>query len=98
MRRSGFILTWLMIAGFIMVSGTVAHLQAMEKVIAIPIVYPEDLLSMLDRPDVVILDVRSTASWEPATTKIRGAIREDPGIDINTWIGRYPKYKTYVLY
>ena len=96
MRRSGFTLTLFLFAGFIFVSGMVLHLQAME--IAVPIIYPEDLISMLDRPDVVILDVRSSVSWEQTTTKIRGAIREDPGIEIDTWISKYPKYKTYVLY
>lgn len=98
MRRRGFTLTLFLFAGFIIVFGMVLHLQAMAMEIAVSRIYPEDLISMLDRPDVVILDVRSGTSWEPATTKIRGAIREDPGIEIDTWISKYPQYKAYVLY
>jgi rhodanese-related sulfurtransferase len=73
----------------------VLHLQAMEGEIAVSRIYPEDLISMLDRPDVVILDFRSSPSWDQSTTKIRGAIRIGA---TDTWISEYPKYRTYVLY
>jgi hypothetical protein len=95
MRRSKFTLTLFLFAGFIFVSGMAQSLQAQDTG---PVLYPADLITMLDRPDVVILDVRAGASWDLATTKISGAIRESPDVAIDTWIGKYVKYKTYLLY
>lgn len=95
MRRSCFTLTSFLLAGFIFAFGMAQPLQAQDIFARIS---PEDVLTMLDRPDVVILDVRTGASWDLATTKISGAIRESPDVAIDTWIGKYVKYKTYVLY
>jgi len=57
----------------------------------------EELLSQLNNPDVIVLDVRVERDWKSSTTKIRGALREDPS-DVESWLGRFPKDKTIVLY
>ena len=57
----------------------------------------EQLKGMLGSPDLVIIDVRSAHDWEEGKRKIKGAIREDV-FKIGSWIGKYPKDKTIVLY
>jgi hypothetical protein len=57
----------------------------------------EDLKTMLGRPDLVILDVRSATDWAESPAKIKGALREDPK-DVASWTGKYSKEKTFVLY
>ena len=47
--------------------------------------------------DVVIIDVRKKKSWWRSTTKIHGAVREDPA-NISQWIDKYSKTKTLILY
>ena len=57
----------------------------------------EELKTMLENPDVVILDVRRGKDWTSSEFKIPGAVYAKPqafGEIINT----YPKNKTYVLY
>lgn len=57
----------------------------------------EELKAQLGNPDVVIIDVRVPQAWNAAKDKIKGAVREDP-LMIDSWIGKYPKDKTYVFY
>ncbi len=57
----------------------------------------EELKAILGRPDVVVIDVRLERGWTESGQKIKGAVREDPQ-DFNTWVTKYPKEKTYVLY
>jgi rhodanese-related sulfurtransferase len=58
----------------------------------------EELRSLLGNPDVIIADVRIERDWKESKWKIKGAIREDPEKDINTWVDKYPKDKTLVFY
>jgi hypothetical protein len=58
----------------------------------------EQLLSMMENPEVVILDVRESGSWGDSRFKIRGAAREDPEKDVQGWLDKYPKDKTLVFY
>ena len=51
----------------------------------------------MHHPDVVIIDVRKQKSWWRSTTKIHGAVREDPA-NISQWIDKYSKTKTLILY
>ncbi len=51
----------------------------------------------MHHPDVVIIDVRKKKSWWRSTTKIHGAVREDPA-NISQWIDKYSKTKTLILY
>ena len=52
---------------------------------------------MLGNPDVIILDVDRKGNWEDRDRKILGALRENPR-EIESWMNRYPKDKTVVLY
>jgi len=68
---------------------------ASEKV---PRMSKEQLKEMVGKPDVVILDVRSSSDWGKTETKILGAIREDPNKPTKSWAEKYGKDKTIVLY
>jgi len=57
----------------------------------------EELKERLDRPDVIVLDVRSGRDWKSSEVKIKGAVREDPRA-VASWADKYPKDKTLVLY
>ncbi len=63
----------------------------------VPRIAKEKLKSMLEDPDVVILDVRGAKQWEASGRKIKGAAWEDPG-DMESWADKYPSDKTLVLY
>jgi predicted sulfurtransferase len=62
-----------------------------------PMITAEQLSSLLGKADVVILDVRTPYDWLKSSSKIKGAVREDP-IKFATWMGKYPREKTIVLY
>lgn len=68
---------------------------AAEKV---PRMTKEQLKELMGKPDLVILDVRSSSDWAKGQTKILGAVREDPGKPTKTWAEKYAKDKTIVLY
>ena len=57
----------------------------------------EQLMELFDKPDLIILDVRTKRDWKASKYKIKGAERAAPGY-FNSWISRYPKDKTIVLY
>ena len=57
----------------------------------------EQLLPMLGKPDVIIIDVRTNYDWDKSKEKIKGAVREE-GTKFNSWMKKYPKDKTIVLY
>jgi rhodanese-related sulfurtransferase len=57
----------------------------------------EELKARLSDAGVVVIDVRVPHAWSEAATKIKGAVREDP-TELTSWIGKYPKSKTYVFY
>lgn len=63
----------------------------------VPRISKEELRAMLDNPDLIIVDVRTSASWEKSMVRIRRAIREDPN-DTKSWAEKYSKDKTLVLY
>ena len=77
-----------MAAGFIHSALLAADAPRMTK---------EELKARLGDSDVVIIDVRVPHAWNEAATKIKGAVREDP-LELTSWIGKYPKGKTYVFY
>ncbi len=64
---------------------------------SIPIMTKETLKSMLDNPDVVVLDVRAGRDWKSSEFKIKGADRAKPG-DYSSWASRYEKNMKLVLY
>jgi hypothetical protein len=57
----------------------------------------EELLPLLGRPDVVVIDMRFGRDWTDATLKVKGAVREDP-MKPGMWIEKYPKEKMLVFY
>jgi len=57
----------------------------------------EKLRSMLGKPDVIIIDVRTNYDWDNSKVKIPGAAREE-GMRFTSWMNKYPKDKTIVLY
>jgi rhodanese-related sulfurtransferase len=62
-----------------------------------PRIAKDELKSMLDSPEVVVIDVRSYTDWLLSRDKIRGAVREDYR-DFDAWSGKFPRDKTVVLY
>jgi hypothetical protein len=64
----------------------------------IPRMTKEGLRAMLDDPDVVVIDVRHVQDWNSSSSKIKGAVREDPEKDVKSWGEKYPKDKTFVFY
>ena len=63
----------------------------------VPRITKEELKTMLENPNVIILDVRSGTDWRASESKIKGAIREEP-YQASSWAGKYDRTKTYVLY
>jgi rhodanese-related sulfurtransferase len=57
----------------------------------------EQLLPLLGKSDVIIIDVSSNEGWEARDKKIPGALREEP-MKFESWMNKYPKDKTIVLY
>ena len=68
--------------------------QAFGQVIKITI---NQLLESLDNPQLLILDVRTTGSWQGSNNKIKGAVRKNPDI-FDSWANDLPKNKYPVLY
>jgi rhodanese-related sulfurtransferase len=57
----------------------------------------EELKSMLDNPNLMVMDVRTQRDWKESDLKIKGATREDPEA-VESWANKYPKDKTLVFY
>ena len=57
----------------------------------------EQVRSMLGKPDVIIIDVRSNYDWDESKAKIPGAVREE-GMKFASWMNKYPKDKTLIIY
>jgi rhodanese-related sulfurtransferase len=56
----------------------------------------DELKAMLEKPDLVILDVRLGSDYMSSDLKIKGAVREYG--DVGTWVNKYTNDKTLVLY
>ena len=63
----------------------------------IPQITKEELKERLGDPDVIVLDVRPEQQWKQAKRILPGAVHEDC-TDVESWINKYPKDKTLVLY
>ena len=57
----------------------------------------EQLLPILAKSDVIVIDVRSSHDWDNSKMKLPMARREDP-MKFASWMKKYPKDKTIVLY
>jgi hypothetical protein len=59
---------------------------------ATPVLTKDDLVPLLGRPDVAIIDVRSGSSL-----KIQGAVSENP-TEVKNWASKYSTDETIILY
>ncbi len=82
------ILFCFVISIFLLAHALAAEVSRMSK---------EELQAMLGNPELIIIDVRADGDWTASDSKIKGALREDPG-KVETWIDKYPKDKTLVFY
>jgi 3-mercaptopyruvate sulfurtransferase SseA len=98
MEKKSFLSIFMLIGVVSLLGGMTGTVRAMGKGVEAPRVSKEQLLSMMEKPDVVILDVRESESWKESKQKIRGAVREAPEKDIQGWLDKYPKEKTLVFY
>lgn len=98
MGKKPFVPIFIPIVVISLLGGMTGTVQAMGKGAEVPLVTKEQLLSMMGKPDVVILDVRESESWKESKQKIQGAVREDPEKDIQGWYDKYPPEKTLVFY
>jgi rhodanese-related sulfurtransferase len=57
----------------------------------------EQLLPLLGKSDVIIVDVRTKYHWDSSKVKIPGAVKQD-GMKFGSWMKKYPKNKTIVVY
>ena len=55
------------------------------------------LLESLGDPQLLILDVRTTGSWQASDKKIKGAVRKNPKT-FDSWANDLPKNKFLALY
>lgn len=55
------------------------------------------LLESLDNPQLLILDLRTSESWQASDTKIKGAVRKNPKT-FDSWANDLPKNKFLALY
>ena len=88
-------LKWTLLIFFLFMGFTVSlSTQAFGQVIATTI---HQLMEQLDHPQVLILDVRTTESWQASDYKIKGAVRKNPDA-FDSWANDLPKNKYLVLY
>jgi len=62
-----------------------------------PMMTKEQLLPLLGKADVIVIDVRTKYDWDNSKVKIKGAVHEE-GMKFGSWMKKYPKDKTIVLY
>jgi hypothetical protein len=88
-------LTYLIVSLYLMAFGAflISSVAAEEA----PKMTKEELRGVLDHPDVVVLDVRYSESWQDSDLMIKGATRGNPA-NFDSWADEYPKEKTLVLY
>jgi hypothetical protein len=89
---------WAFAASLVLLGGLATMALAMGQGPEVPRMTKEELLPMLGRPDLIILDVRVGDEWKKSPWKIKGAVRENPEKGVQSVAEKYPKDKTYVLY
>jgi rhodanese-related sulfurtransferase len=57
----------------------------------------DELKTLIDKGDVMVVDVRTGRDWKASEFKIHTAVREDPG-QVASWANKYSKDNTLVLY
>lgn len=62
-----------------------------------PRISKETLNTWLDDSSLILIDVRRPQDWKKSGEKIKSAIQENPN-KFASWVLRYPKTETIVLY
>ena len=57
----------------------------------------DQLVPLLGKPDIIVIDVRTKYDWDNSKVKIKGAVHEE-GMKFGSWMNKYPKNKKIVLY
>jgi len=96
---SPWISFWVITVALFVLMGC-AHTPTSEPTseIKVPRITKEEVESLIGNPDLIILDVRSAQDWKDSEWKIKGAIHEDRKGELSTWMDKYQKDKTLVLY
>jgi rhodanese-related sulfurtransferase len=84
--------------GMVLLIGAVLLLSGADVSAQVDRMSKEELKAMLGKPDVIIIDVRQPVDLAKSTMMIKGAVREDPKQEVKSWVDKYPKDKTIVLY
>jgi rhodanese-related sulfurtransferase len=84
--------------GMVLLIGVVLLLSGADASAQVDRMSKEELKAMLGKPDVIIIDVRQPVDLAKSTMMIKGAVREDPKQEVKSWVDKYPKDKTIVLY
>jgi rhodanese-related sulfurtransferase len=84
--------------GMALIMGAVLLLAGTDASAQVPRMSKEELKAMLGKPDVIIIDVRQPVDLAKSNMMIKGAVREDPKQEVKSWVDKYPKHKTIVLY
>jgi rhodanese-related sulfurtransferase len=84
--------------GMVLLIGAALLLSGADASAQVDRMSKEELKAMLGKPDVIIIDVRQPVDLAKSTMMIKGAVREDPKQEVKSWVDKYPKDKTIVLY
>jgi predicted sulfurtransferase len=84
--------------GMVLLIGAALLLSGADASAQVGRMSKEELKAMLGKPDVIIIDVRQPVDLAKSTMMIKGAVREDPKQEVKSWVDKYPKDKTIVLY
>ena len=85
----------IVVIGFCMVFVFTALSLALSA--EVPRMSKEELKTLLDKGDVILLDLRGGKDWTSSEYKIQKAVREDPD-QVESWATKYPKDQTLVVY
>ncbi len=80
--------------GVAMLGAVPSGIQAARDV---PRMSIDELKSVLESKDLVVIDARSGKDWASSDLKIKTAVREEPK-EFQSWAGKYPKDKKIVIY
>lgn len=84
---------WIFLLGLILVVNMAGPVSATSE----GVITKEELLNVIDDPDLVIVDVRTGRDWRSSEFKIKGAVRANLS-EFDKWISQQAKDKRYVTY
>jgi len=78
-------------------AGVAAAAASKDDETKVPRITKEETVPLLDKPGVVLIDVRLQEQWEISDQKLPGAVHEDQG-HVTAWAEKYSKNDTIILY